>query len=102
LGAGNVVVLCPALEHVVRPGSLVGVTEGEKTQASVGGSHLEARVDGGELVEEVRMGEHRALGRSGRSRGVDDGSDVLGTAALEAGLQGGVVLRGSPALHEVA
>ena len=83
---------------VVRHRALEGVREGQVAEEDVGFAEVEAAVQRLNVRDDVPVGEHHALGTSGRARRVDEAGDVVRTGTFgEAGV-GDVVAGGEPVL----
>ena len=59
-------------------GAFIDVGQGEERQQAVLAVHIDEAGRGQDIADEVPVGEHDALGMPGRSRSVDDRSEVLG------------------------
>ena len=62
-----------------------GMPHRQHAQPAVAGIHRDALGNMVNLVEEVTVGEHYALGFPGGSRGEDDGGGIFGTAQVDLG-----------------
>lgn len=89
-------------DHVVAPGPLVDVGQGQEAQRHVSVAHDEAFVVGDDGAVEVRVLEHDPLGLPRGARGVDERGQIAGGGALKPFVEFGIPRRCPAFLQKVA